>query len=187
MLGIFGVLGRESEPLGDEIHEVVNAKPVGGTDFGQVAEAQLGELGGSHSPVLGIGLVADKDDGFLGAPENEGKLVIHGIDALDDIDDKDEEIGDFERDGGFHLNLLGEDILGLGTDPASVHEFEQLGSASALGGDPIAGDTRHVVNDGDGLASEAIEESRFPDVGATDNGDSFHKERGRIEDVGIER
>lgn len=184
---MYGVLGRESQALGNDIDEVVDSQAMDGADFGEVAEAQLGELGGAHATVLGVGLVADEDDGLLGAAEDEGELVVHGIDALDDIDHKDEEIGDFERNGSFDLNLFGEDVLGFGSDAAGVHEFEEFGATAALGGDAVAGDARHVVDDGDVLAGEAIEEGRFPDVGATDNGDSFHKVRGRREEVGTER
>ena len=165
--------GFEVEAVADGFDEEVDADAVDGADFGLLGEAEFAEFASAKAAAGGVGLIADEDDGFAGFAEDAGEFGVDGGDAFGDVDDEEEEVGDFEGDGGFGLDLGGEDVVGIGADAAGVHDFEDGGAAAAFGGDAVAGDAGHVMDDGDVFSGEAVEEGGFPDVGTSDDGDGF--------------
>jgi hypothetical protein len=52
-------------------------------------------------------------------------------------------------------------------DSTGIHDDEWTRTKEAIGDEPVARYSRLIVNDGDPLLHQAIEERGFPDVGAS--------------------
>jgi hypothetical protein len=73
--------------------------------------------------------------------------------------------------------LFGESIVKRCTNTAGIDERAGMGCQGAGSGDPVTGDPWLIVDDSNFPTRKTIEESGFPDIGATDDGDSWHKFR----------
>ena len=69
------------------------------------------------------------------------------------------------RDSGLH------GIVALRVEAPGVDQRVVPAERRRIGVMPVTRHPRLVVHDGDSLAREAIEQRRFPDVGAANNGD----------------
>jgi hypothetical protein len=69
-------------------------------------------------------------------------------------------------------NLRVEAILDVAADATGVDDRAGVSGCFGWRADAVAGDAGLVVNDGDLATSETVEERGFPDIGATDDGDS---------------
>ena len=90
---------------------------------------------------------------------------------LADIDHEENDTG--RLDGELYLLLGGfVDLLGghfdLHADAAGI---EQHVVVAHLGGDEVAGDSGHIVDDGHAFTAKPIKETAFPDIRAPDKGD----------------
>ena len=56
--------------------------------------------------------------------------------------------------------------------PEAARIEQRVAAVLDLGIDDVAGHAGHVVNDGDALAHQPVEQAAFPHIGATDDGDS---------------
>ena len=121
-----------------------------------------------------IDLVDDEQDGRFGFAEFLRKGLVDGGETFVGIDEEQDEIGRLHGDVGLHGDLFAESIVKRCTDTAGIDEGAGMGGQGAGRGNPIARDAGLVVDDGDFPACEAVKEGGFPDIGATDDGNSWH-------------
>ena len=78
--------------------------------------------------------------------------------AFAGIHGEKDEVGSFDRNIDFGPNLGGEAIFELGSDSPGIGQLEGDFPPGAIGGNPIAGDARLIVNNRDPPAREPIED-----------------------------
>ena len=167
-------LGVVGQCLHDGVEEVARARPVDGAERVHVADAEAPQLGGLHAAKVVVGLVADDQDGLLGAAEHLSDLLVEVRDAGLDVDHEEDHVGLLQReehllaDGG--LEALG----GAGHEAAGVDEIELAAAPVHLAVDPVARDAGLVVDDGVPGLGEAVEERGLAHVRAADDGDERH-------------
>ncbi len=165
--------------FGDEfeggVHEAVDAAAVDGADGENGFEAEAGEVGGAKFGAVGIDFVDGEENRFAGSAEAAGDFFVEWAEAFLDVDDHDDDVGGFDGeldlfDGGGG-DYVGSFFAANKADAAGVHEGETAAVPFGFSGDAIACDARFIVNDGDAASDDAVKESGFPDIGASDDGD----------------
>lgn len=90
------------------------------------------------------------------------------------VDDEKDQVRRLHRDIRLDRDLIGETVIERSADAAGVDDGAGGGGRGAGGGNAVPRDARLVVDDGDFPPGEAVEKRGFPDVGASDDGDSRH-------------
>ena len=126
-----------------------------------------------------IDLVDGDEDGPAGLPQPRRDFAIQRHDAILDIDDEDDRFRRLDRDGDLIDGGAGDDVVRLfavlEANSAGVHERVGLAQPLRFHADAISGHSRLVMDDGDALSDDAVEQGRFPNIGPTDDGnDSGH-------------
>ena len=121
-----------------------------------------------------IDFVDDEENGGFGFAELLSKSQIDGGEAFVGIDNEKDDVA--SGDGDIHLkgDLFGKAIIEGRADAAGIDDIAGDGSGFARRRDPVTGDARLIVDDGDFSPCEAIEDGRFPDVRAANDGDGRH-------------
>lgn len=140
-----------------------------------VREAERGEIGEGGFVFVVIDLIEDEKDGWFGFAEFLGECLVDGGESFLGIDDEKDEIGRLHRDVGLHSDLFTKAIIERCADTAGIDEGTGMGGEGAGRGNAIAGHAWLIVDDGDFSTCEAVKEGGFPDIGATDDGNSWHK------------
>jgi len=113
-----------------------------------------------------IRLVDDEDDGLAPAPEARGDPVVERRHPVEPVDDEEDERRRIDGEADLLLGCLDDRGRGgfalLQPQPAGVHERVAVPD---LGRDDVAGHARLVVDDGDPLAREPVEEPALADIG----------------------
>ena len=181
-LGLGGAFGAGGHGRGGQageggVHEVFDAFAVNGADGENGGEAEADEFVGVFFLVGGVHFVDGHDDGLAAFAQALGDFLVEGDDAFLDIDDEDDGAGGFDGDFDLFKGGLDDDVGGLFTaqeaDAAGVHEGVGAAVPFGLDADAVAGDAGLVVNDGDALADDAVEEGGFADIRAADDGDQI--------------
>ena len=155
-------------------------------DLRLIGKTQARKLSRAQSAPGRVRLVAHQNHRLACAPQLLRQIRIDRRDARGDIDHKQQQVGDLQRNRGFRLHLGRQHVVRVRADAARVHDFKQRRSASAFRGDAIPCHPRHVMHNGDVLAGKTVEESGFADIRAANNGDGFDhgkegdNEEGRI-------
>lgn len=155
-------------------------------EFGEVAtvfcgnehairEAKRGEIGEGGFVFVVIDLVEDEKDWWFGFAEFLRERLVDGGEAFLGIDNEKDEIGRLHCDVGLHSDLFAKAIVKRCADAACIDERAGMGGEVTGRGNAIAGDAGLIVDDGDFPTRKAVKERGFPDIGATDDGDSRHK------------
>ena len=105
------------------------------------------------------------------APQPAGDFLVERGQPLARVDQEQGDVGLAHRRLGLGAHPAGQARRVLVLEPGGVHhpEFqaEQLPFALA----PVAGHAGPVVDQREALADEAVEQRRFADIGAADDGD----------------
>ena len=118
----------------------------------------------------GVHLVHRQNHRLPGALEHPGHLLVSGGHAGADVAYKNDHRGGVNSD----LRLLthkGQNlVVGPRLDAAGVHQVEGAAPPLGLGVQPVAGDARRVLHDGQAFAGQLIEQHGLAHVGAAHNG-----------------
>jgi hypothetical protein len=122
-----------------------------------------------------IDLVRGDEDRFAALAEALGDFAIQRNDPFLRIDSEDNDIRGF--DGEVHLlnGGLGDNVRGFftmpETDSAGIDESEWMAAPFGGGADAVPSDARLVMNNGDALSNNAIEERGFSNIWPSNYGD----------------
>lgn len=168
----FGGLG---EMFKGSFHNRADATVMEGGDWMHLFKTKGGKVGDRISSESGIGLVGDEVDGLAGTAKVLCDFLIERDDTFANVDDKEDDICSLDGDVDLFDGGRGDDVVGLlagyKADATSVDEREGTAVPLDLRADAIAGDTGHVMDNGDAAASDAIEQRGLANVGPSDDGD----------------
>ena len=116
-----------------------------------------------------LGLVGDEHDRLVGAPQQRRESLVYGSYAHARVDHEHDRVR--IDDGGLGLRAHARFERGVGEifETGGVDQREIEVAQPAGGFAPIARDARRVVDDGELLAREAIEQRRFADIRPPDD------------------
>ena len=151
----------------DGIQQVAGAVAVDGRDGHDFLKTQVVELVQLHGSLADIvALVDGQDDRLVAAAEHVGHVLVGGGQAVADIHHHDDAVGGVDGDLCL-LPHVGQDALGgLRLDAAGGHQQEIVAVPLAVGKDAVAGDAGGILDDGQTLAAQFIEQGGFAHVGA---------------------
>jgi len=157
------------------MHQRFDAFAVNGADGENFFEAEFGKFGRAGFGPIGIHFVDRDKNGFAAATKSDGGFTVEWDNAFLNVDDEDNDVGGFDGEFDLFQSGTGNDVVRFLTpkeaDAASIDKGKSATVPFRLRGDPIAGYTRAVVNDGNATADNPIEECGFSDVRATDDSD----------------
>ena len=150
----------------DGVQQVAGAVAVDrrhGHHFFKAQVVELVHLGGRVADA--VALVHRQDHRLAAAAQHVGHLFVRGGHPRADVHHKDDAVGGVDGDLGL-LAHMGQDALGgLGLDAAGVHQ-QQLAALPLAGGeDAVAGDAGGVLDDGQPLAAQFIEQGGLAHIG----------------------
>jgi len=148
---------------------------VNGRDREDPLESERAELGEPRLRTRFVDLVDGDQDGFAGASEVLGHLLVERGHPFLDIRHQDDAVGRIQG----KIHLLGRrpdhDVVGLlpahQAKSAGVDQRERTPAPLGLGRDPVAGHAGLIVDDRDAASDDAIEQSGLADIGTSDYGD----------------
>ena len=161
------LLGRDQ--IADALAQLLDAGAVLGRDQERL-EPQPVELPHSGASLAHVALVDHQHDRLAAAAQRGEHLLVAGHRPGAAVDHEQEHVALVDREQ--HLRAEAERILALGHQAAGVDEVDR-GVVVELRGldDAVAGDPGQVVHDGATPSHQPVEEGRFADVGAADDGD----------------
>ena len=156
------------------VQHLVHPQAVDGRDGDGVAQTQVIELvhvwvGGANA----VGLVHRQHHRLLGAQEQIGHVLVGGGDAGADVAHQDDDVGVVNGDLRLAAHELQNFIVVPGLDAAGVHDGELPAIPVAVGVEPVTGDARGVLHDGQAFACQFIEQHGLAHVGASYDG--YHR------------
>jgi len=149
-----------------------NAAVVLRADGEGVGKAETRKLRGARRVLVQVDLVDREQQRLGGAAQHFGEILVERREAVLAVDDKEQDIRRGERDLHFRADLIGKARIDLRADAAGINNLKWIVAELAERGNAVAGDTRHIVHDGDFASREAIEERGLADIGPTDDGNS---------------
>ena len=143
-------------------------------DGDAISKSKTSEVAIDALVLVVIDLVEDEPDGRLGLAELLAEGLVDRAEAFLAIDDEEDQVGRFHGDVRLDLDLGAESVVEGCADATCVDDRAGVVRQRAGRGNAVAGDARLVVDDGDASSGEAVEDGGFPDVRASDDGDSRH-------------
>ena len=140
-------------------------------DLHQVGEAEAEEIVGLGVERFVVGLVGDQDRRAIDRAQATNDLVIEGEQAGAGIDDEQDDRG--RLDGGLDLRIdVRRQIVDVDdADSARVDDVEVAISLIEQEAHPIAGHAGMIVDDGQPLVGQPVEDAAFADVRSADDHD----------------
>ena len=150
----------------DGVQQVAGAVAVDRGNGQHFVKAQVVELVQLHGGLAHlVALIDGQDDGLVAPAEHMGHILVRGGQARADVHHHDDAVGGVDGDLGL-LPHMGQDSLGgLGLDAAGVNQQERMAAPLAFSEDPVPGDARGVLHNGQTLAAQFIEQGGFAHVG----------------------
>lgn len=161
----------------DPVDQLFNATSVSCADSEEIGKAEPGEVGGEIFMLVEVEFVDDECDGLGRGAEDAGEFLIGRGDAVESIDDEEQEIGRGDGCFGGEAGWCGEFRIGFAADAPGVNNFKGCLTEMANRKNTIAGDPGLIMDDRDFLVGQTVEEGGFPDIRASDNSDFSHARR----------
>ena len=140
-----------------------------GRDRDRVAQPQTIGLADAGNAGAALGLVGDQDDRRLLLAQIARDQRIERGDTLACVDDEQHDVGVAHRLFGLAAHpRLHTGIVNV-LQPGRVDDAERRAGQHRIGLAAVTGDARLIVDDRQALAAQAVEESRFPDIGPADD------------------
>ena len=157
----------EIEVGADGVQQVAGAVAVDGRNGHDLVKTEVVELVQLHGGVADIvALVDGQNDRLVAAAEHVGNVLVGSGQAVADIRYHDDAVGGVDGDLRLFPHVGQNALGGLRLDAAGVHQQELVAAPLAVGKDAVAGDAGGVLDDGQTLTAEFIEQGGFAHVGA---------------------
>ncbi len=161
------MFGEAIKNGGEEFVEAFILEGGDGEDF--FANAEGIEFRAGVDSVLVVGFVDDDENGAIESAQVLGEIPVGGVDAIDCIDDEEDDVGFGHGDFGLGADLIYEGIVIAEEDSSSVNDAVLPVFPFGFGIDTVSGDARSVFDHGKAVADESVEHCAFADVGSADN------------------
>jgi len=165
---VLAELGGVSRQQGVEIGHALAMLAGDGQGLAEAQRPGLGDAGVAGAP---LGLVGGQDHRPLMAAQDAGEDLVAGCHALPGVDQEQHDIGFLDRQLGLgahaRLQAVVVDILEAG----GVDQGQVQVAQTAAGEAPVAGHAGPVVNDGELLARQPVEQRGLADVRPADDGE----------------
>jgi hypothetical protein len=122
---------------------------------------------------VAVHLVDGEKQGLAGAGEQARQLAIGACDLGARINNHDNGRRFFERNFGLAEDLRRDEILVFGNNAARIHHSKLVSEPFDFAIEAVSRDARLVSDDGAPRSSQVVEQRRFADVGASDDGDEW--------------
>src|SRR5438270_13566982 len=119
--------------------------------------------------LLIVDLVYDEHDWFSRSAKCPGEIFVDRRKTFLRVDNEEKKIASAQRFFGRMANLFSQFTFACSKNSACIPKRERFLSARANRRDPIARDSRLIVNYRDLSADETIKERRFADIGSSDD------------------
>src|SRR5208337_502382 len=123
--------------------------------------------------LVGVHLVDGEKERLAGARQQSSQLAVGSRDLGSRIHHHDDGRRLFERDLGLTEDLRRYEIFVVGNDTARIHDAKLVPAPFGLAIQAVASDAGLVPNNGTTRSGQMVEQSRFADVRASDNGDEW--------------
>ena len=123
--------------------------------------------------LVGVHLVDGEKQRLAGARQQPRQFAIGPGNLGARIDDHDDRRRFFERDLGLAENFRRNEVLVVGNDAARIHHAKLVPQPFHLAIEAVARDAGFVADNGAPRSGQMVEERRFADVGASDDGDEW--------------
>ena len=126
-----------------------------------------------------FGFVGDQQHGMVRAPQDPGDVDVDRIESVDRVDDEHDHVGIAGGDLGLLARAVRDRVVGVDVevDPAGVDAGERPAAPLGQRVEPVARDAGRVLDDGQPLTDQTVEERALAHVGATDDRDGCGTER----------
>src|SRR5580704_396316 len=118
-----------------------------------------------------VDLVDDQNDRLSCRAKFLGQKSVHRRDAIFDVSDQNNDVGRFHGQVGFGANLSVKSSVDGALDSSSIHDGEWTRTKKAISGQAVARHARLIVDDGNALLDQGVEERGFTYVGASHDRD----------------
>ena len=123
--------------------------------------------------LVGVHLVDGKKERLAGARQQPRQFAVGPCDLGAGIDDHDNGRRFFERDLGLTEDLRRYEILVVRNNAARIHDAKLVPAPFGLAIEAVARDAGLVADNGAPRSGQVVEQSRFADVRASDDGDEW--------------
>lgn len=166
---ILALLDLLREGRDDCVEQIAEIHRIRCRDGDRIAEAQIVELVDVHRALRAVNLVDREDDRLLRAAQQARDLFICRRQAGAAVDEEQDDVGLLHGQLCLLAHRLEDVVALIELDAAGVDHREVLVEPLRVEIDAVARDARHVVDDGDALLADLIEERGLADVRAADN------------------
>ena len=165
---IEGHLGRQRRE--DRRLELAEAAPVKRRDAVQLVDAEPVEIGRFGLGRRRVGLVGDEEHRLLAATQQLDRALVGRGEPRHRVEHADDDVGLGDRQLDLAGDALLHRIVALGVEAAGVDQRVTAAAEPRVGVVAVTRDARLVVDDGELLPHETVEEGALPDVGSAHHG-----------------
>ena len=153
----------------DRVEQVAEVHGVRSRDGDRVAEAQVVELVDVHRALRAVDFVDREDHGLLRAAQQARDLLVRRRQAGAAVDEEQDDVRLVHGQLCLLAHRLENVVALIELDAAGIDHREVLVEPLRIKVDAVARDARHVVDDGDTLLANLIEERGLADIRTADN------------------
>ena len=159
------------EVSADGVQQVTGAVAVYAGDRDQLAEAEAVKIIQLHRGLADlVALVDGQHHGLAAAHQHTGNILILRRHTGGQLSHHDDAVGGVDGQLGLLTHVGQQAVINAGLDAAGVHQQELVAGPFAIAEDTVAGNARRVLDNGEALAGQLIENSGLAHIGAAHNG-----------------
>ena len=113
-----------------------------------------------------IAFVHRQNDGFVAAAQHVGHILVRGGQAGFYIHHHDDAVGSVDGDLSLLAHVGQNTLVGGGLNAAGIHQQQLPAAPFAVAENAVAGNAGGILDDGNALAAQFIEQGGFAHVGA---------------------
>ena len=155
----------------DGVQQVTGAVAVNARDRDQLAEAEAVKIIQLHRRLADlVALIDSQHHGLTAAHQHTGNILILRRYAGGQLSHHDDAVGGVDGQLGLLTHVGQQPVINAGLNAAGVHQQELMAGPFAIAEDTVAGNARRVLDNGEALAGQLIENGGLAHIGAAHNG-----------------
>ncbi len=174
-LFFFRLLRCFRQEVAERVHEVGKSLAVLGRNGVEGIDAEAIKVRDEPFMPLTVHLIQGIENGLTRGPEPVRYFDVSREQALFAVHEEDDEVGLLDGERGLLAHLRVHDVLGLGLEPAGIHEEKVFSHPLGFGVVPVPRHSGHVIDDGEVPADDPVKESGFADIRTAYYGDNWFR------------
>ena len=158
------------ERCDDGIQQIAEIHRIGGRDGNRVTEPKRIEIVNQCFTLKAIDLVDRQNHRFFRPPQKPRDLLIRSCQSCPPIDEKEDDICLLHCQLCLRTHRTQDMVALIELDAAGVNDRKLMVQPLRIQIDAVTRHARHIVDNGDTLLADLIEQCRLPDIGASDHG-----------------